>query len=174
MKASLLNYLENMAVELAHMARDGGYGTLAYIYDMAAVEANPIRLMQISAASAQRRFVGLWDWDGVNDRMYFDAPVAEYYGINPELAASGLPRTTFRASIYIDDAARVQEAVQQALSGAGDFGVEFRLVDAAGCLRWVYQQGRVQRDQEGRAVRLNGVTFDITGEKCAVPEASLH
>ncbi len=85
-----------------------------------------------------------------------------------------MPRTTFRASIYIDDAARVQEAVQQALSGAGDFGVEFRLVDAAGCLRWVYQQGRVQRDQEGRAVRLNGVTFDITGEKCAVPEASLH
>ena len=90
MKASLLNYLENMAVELAHMARDGGYGTLAYIYDMAAVEANPIRLMQISAASAQRRFVGLWDWDGVNDRMYFDAPVAEYYGIN-RMLKKGLP-----------------------------------------------------------------------------------
>jgi PAS domain-containing protein len=174
MSASLLGYLQSMASELAHMARDGGYGTLAYIYEMAVIEASPARLWQVSPAGVQRQFVGLWDWDGINERMYFDEATAKCYGIDPELAANGMPSGTFRARIYADDAERVHAAAVQALESTGNFGAEFRIVDAEGCLRWIYQQGRVQRDAEGRAVRFNGVTFDITAEKCLLSEASLH
>ena len=174
MKEALLNYLESMAAELAHMARDGGYGTLAYIYEMAAVEANPVRLKQLSYASMQRQFFGLWDWDSVNERMYFDEATAKCYGIDPKLAAQGMPRATFRARIYADDVSRVYEAAQRALTGVDRYSVEFRIVDAEGFQRWVHQQGLVQRDADGRAVRFNGVTFDITGEKCSVLDASLH
>ena len=67
-----------------------------------------------------------------------------------------------------------QEAAHRALTGVDRYSIDFRIIDAEGCLRWVHQQGHVQRDETGRALRFNGVTFDITGEKCSVQDASLH
>lgn len=174
MGAALLAYLQSMTAELAKMARDGGFGTLAHIYDLAAMEAQPERLGHLSPYGTQRRFVGLWDWDGINDRMYFDEPLAIYYGLDPEFAAQGMPRLVFRSRIFPDDVSRVMKAVEHALGGQGTYSTECRIIDATGGLRWVYQKGLVQRDGQGRSVRFNGVTFDITGEKCPMLDAALH
>src|SRR5205085_9701821 len=47
------------------------------------------------------------------------------------------------------------------------FQVEFRLVRPSGEVRWCYGAGIISRDADGRAVRMNGVTVDITERKRA-------
>ena len=51
--------------------------------------------------------------------------------------------------------------------GGSRFQVEFRLVRPSGEVRWCYGAGIIARDTAGKAVRMNGVTVDITERKRA-------
>ena len=52
---------------------------------------------------------------------------------------------------------------------AAEFRTEFRVVRPDG-VRWVLGRGRVERDAEGRAVRLSGINLDITDRRAAEEE----
>ena len=56
-----------------------------------------------------------------------------------------------------------------AIVAAGEprFQVEFRIVRPSGEVRWCYGAGIISRDAEGKPVRMNGVTVDVTERKRA-------
>jgi two-component system CheB/CheR fusion protein len=72
------------------------------------------------------------------------------------------------AGIYPDDCPRVTAALDDALREHQlEWNIEFRIGGGAGApTRWIAERGRVQYD-DGRAVHLLGIDFDVTHRKAA-------
>jgi signal transduction histidine kinase/PAS domain-containing protein/ActR/RegA family two-component response regulator len=117
----------------------------------------------IQAASA----VGTWDWDMRTDRVTADERFARLYSVDPELAAQGAPLSAFVAGVHPEDRARIDAAIRQAIATGGEYRAEYRLLSAAGAVRWALAYGKAYYDASGTPKNFPGVTIDITSAKTA-------
>jgi PAS domain S-box-containing protein len=89
-------------------------------------------------------------------------------------AMPGRETTTdlWRSCIHPDDLARVMDAREQARQCRSAYSIEYRIKRADnGEIAWLAVFGRFYYDDSGEAVRLLGVSFDITGRKALEREA---
>ncbi|GAA0736644.1 PAS domain-containing protein [Sphingomonas japonica] len=115
--------------------------------------------------------VGTWDWDIVADQVTADSRFARMYGVDPDLAEHGAPLEMFFGRIHSDDAVRVEGEITRSIGEGLPFASEYRLVQEDGSVRWVAAEGRVSYAEDGTALRLPGVTFDITNRRRAEDQA---
>jgi signal transduction histidine kinase/PAS domain-containing protein len=106
--------------------------------------------------------VGTWDWDILADRIVADPRFCSLYGVDPTLGSAGAPIADFFGGIHKDDLPRVAQAIDRAKASGEAFHEEYRIVDAAGGIRWVSAQGRCVYDAEGRCIRFPGASIDVT------------
>lgn len=69
------------------------------------------------------------------------------------------------ASVHPDDLERMQDAVKRTLEHGVDYDVEYRCIWPDGSTHWVQVRGRPKYNHSGEAVRLAGVSQDITERK---------
>jgi signal transduction histidine kinase/ActR/RegA family two-component response regulator len=119
---------------------------------------------------------GLWDWDLVNDSVFFSPRAQQACGL-----ASGDPQRTRRHWIALmayhpEDRAPVRQALVDHLNGrAPHYDVEMRIARPGGAgnpedpddWNWIRQRGLVVRDEQQRPRRMAGSVEDITGRKRA-------
>ena len=113
--------------------------------------------------------VGIWDWDVVNDRLTWDAEMYRLYGISSGQFSGAYE--AWEAGLYPEDRQKSHDAIQMALRGERAFDPEFRVVWPDGSVRWIKANALVQRDTEGKPVRMTGTNWDITVHKQAVQAA---
>jgi len=121
--------------------------------------------------------IGTWDWDVAKDVVFTSAPFGRMYGIDPERGAAGLPVRDYLEAIHPDDRASVGELIAEAVAFGGDYHAEYRILSTDGSVHWIIARGRCLKDDEGKAVRFPGVTFDITDRRRTeeqLREASAH
>ena len=91
------------------------------------------------------------------------------------------PDELLRAAIHPEDLAEVQRRTAQIIERESEYSFDFRIVRPDGAVRWLAARGSVMRDEQGRALRLLGINWDITEhkrgedmrrEKAAAEEAS--
>ncbi len=111
--------------------------------------------------------LGRWDWDILADRVTSDAGFARLYGVDPAKAAEGAPIAEFFVGIAPQDLPRVRAAIEECITAGTSFEEEYRVAGPGGRWRWVAAQGRVDRDEQGRATHLPGLSFDIDARKRA-------
>lgn len=80
--------------------------------------------------------VGTWDWDVPNDLVTSDARFARLYGIDPELAAHGVPVSEFMRNIHAADQAHAEAAIDRAVQSGEKLNVEYRLLQSSGEPLW--------------------------------------
>lgn len=119
---------------------------------------------QLATAAAD---VAIWVWDVPRDLVVGDDRLAFLFGLEPERIAAGVPHEMFVASMHEDDRDRVRAANATALELGDVYEAEYRVLGADGELRWVASRGRVERDDDGRAIRFAGAVVDITDRKRA-------
>ena len=107
---------------------------------------------------------GVWEYDLVNRRRHWDDRVLEIYGLRPgEFDGS---EAAWRKTFHPEDAEAVPALVQRVIqSDTADYDLQFRIVRPDGAVRHIEAHGHVQRDEKGRAVRLVGLSRDITESK---------
>lgn len=110
--------------------------------------------------------IGTWEFDIVNNQVHADPNLARMFGVTPS-EASGGPLEAFTRVIHPDDIDRVSKDIEQVLQNGNSFESEYRVVTAEQPVRWVVARGRVDRDSQGKALRLPGVVVDITQQKQA-------
>lgn len=111
---------------------------------------------------------GVWDWDVPNDQIYFSTQWRTMLGYEPhDPAPSHLPE--FMAILHPGDKAGLEFTLQEHLAGqTTSFSGEFRLRCKNGSWKWVLSRGRViDRDIQGRPLRMIGTTADISKRKAA-------
>ena len=108
--------------------------------------------------------MGSWEVDIVSGHVEWDDGPYRIFGVD---------RTTFEPTVarieaLIHPEDREKNAVATIVAaGENRFQVEFRIIRPSGEVRWCYGAGVISRDAEGNAVRMNGVTVDITERKRA-------
>jgi PAS domain S-box-containing protein len=108
-----------------------------------------------------------WDWNMVTNFTVYDDGFNRQLGLEPGTLGNDL--SGFQNNLHPDDIARVfKEVLDYAEGRASKYQTEFRLKHKDGSYRWVYASGQiVERDADGKTVRMIGVNQDITARKQA-------
>ena len=106
---------------------------------------------------------GLWDLDYRTGVFWASDRTRTIFGLSPD---ETITLATFEALLHPDDRARVLGQVSR--PDAGLLGLEFRITTAGdAAARWILSRGRPHFTPAGEAVRLTGVSIDITDRKVA-------
>ena len=109
---------------------------------------------------------GIWDWNIDRNTVYYSPRWKAMVGYAPEEIDSSPEQWLSR--IHPDDATRVQELIDDHLSGkAPDLSAEYRIRHRDGSFRWVLSRGLAVRNAGGKAYRLAGSQSDISARKQA-------
>lgn len=110
--------------------------------------------------------VGTWDFDISTGKLDFDS---QWGGLLNYIDEKDRPHNfeDWTALIHGDDKERVLKAMQDHIDGrAFEYKAEYRIHTHSGKLKWVVGHGKaVRRDKLGKALRVVGITRDITIQK---------
>ena len=114
--------------------------------------------------------MGTWHWDASNDRLDWDEPLMQVFGVAPGTFAGTFG--AYLGLLHPDDVAHTVATVEESLRTGRDHYVEHRVVHSDGSLHWVSGTGRVLTDENGTVTGMVGVGADIT-ERRAQQEARM-
>ena len=109
--------------------------------------------------------VGVWTFDIVKNRFYFDAAIAELYALTPEQGIEGVSREGFLVNVIPEDRTALAATMNGGLRRPGDLELEYRIVHPDGSLRWVLSRGTTYFDEAGQPIRRTGVGLDLTEKR---------
>jgi len=114
--------------------------------------------------------LGFWDWKIDTNEVERNPVWAEMLGYSHE----EIKRTTRQWSdfIYPDDREKAWQSIQDVLAGRSSIHkIEYRMIHKNGSLSWILDHAKVvQRDQDGRPIRMCGTHADINERKAAEEE----
>ena len=118
-------------------------------------------------AAMDAQLIGSWVWHIKTDQVFADSRFAEFYNVDPALAARGVPLSVFVDGMEAADRPGVNAAIRSAVETGEVFAEEYRLRPPAGTTspRWVLARGRVIYDAEGKPDRFPGAVVDITDRR---------
>ena len=107
--------------------------------------------------------IGTWDWNIKTGELFWSERIAPMFGgYDGSLETS---YDNFINAIHIDDRANVIDAIDKAINQEEEYSIEHRVVWKNGNVRWLKEQGGVERDENGEPFRMLGVVQDVTKEK---------
>ncbi|MFI3196069.1 MAG: PAS domain S-box protein [Methylococcaceae bacterium] len=132
------------------------------------VDVDAIRAIQVELLKSQEMLneaqhiahLGSWDWNIIDGSATWSDEAAEIYvpdnkSIPPSFAV-------FQQSVHPDDLGKVLVTINAAIKNDLPYDVEHRVISKSKGIRTVHAQGKVQRDDNGKAFRMIGTVHDIT------------
>ncbi len=116
--------------------------------------------------------LGIWDWDMSRDRWTWSESQWRLHGLRPD--GTGPRRKDWERVILPSDVARLRaELASQARAAttgttgttgdtAGLYSTEYSVVLPDGSLRRLLGRGKTIRDEDGTAIRMVGISMDVT------------
>ncbi len=111
---------------------------------------------------------GLWELNLITGESYFSPTYYTMLGYQPFEFPAGYQ--SWASLLHPDDRIKTENIVKAYIDNINStsFEVEFRLKTKGGCWKWILGRGKtVERDAEGRALRLVGTHVDLTAHKQA-------
>ncbi len=135
------------------------------------IDISERRRMELKLRETNDRFllatragsVGVWQRDIPDNRQIWDEQMFRLYGIDRE-QFSGAYEDWARC-LHPADRDRVMAENAAAVRGNGEVDTEFRVVWPDGSVHTVRALAQVQRDAEGKPLRVIGTTWDVTPQK---------
>ncbi|MEO7539387.1 MAG: PAS domain-containing protein, partial [Pyrinomonadaceae bacterium] len=138
-------------------------GIVTDITDKKRAEALLVESQEQLALAAESVNFGIWDWNIVEDKVVWDSRMIELYGIPADEFTGGFE--AWQKGVHPDDQQPRKEKLDAALAGLGPFTNEFRVVWPNGEVHHLEGRALVERDSDGKPVRMIGVNWDITDRK---------
>ncbi|PQA59716.1 PAS domain S-box protein [Siphonobacter curvatus] len=107
--------------------------------------------------------MGTWEWDLVNDQVYWNEEHFHLLGMNIE--PNPIPSSAFTRHLHPEDAESILTQLQEAITNRTLYDAEFRMIREDGETRWMSGYGRVTAEENGQPLRASGVMADITNRK---------
>jgi PAS domain S-box-containing protein len=116
--------------------------------------------LQLALNAAQ---MGVWDWDIRKGTVIYSQREEAIFGFAP----GDFERTyqAFFQCIHPEDRSRVTKANQETLENGEEYDIDYRIIWQDQTVHWIREKGAVLRDKTGKAVRMLGITIDITQSK---------
>jgi two-component system sensor histidine kinase/response regulator len=107
--------------------------------------------------------VRIWEWDVLQNSMQFSGDLAEVYGAEIALADAD-PHALMLGKVHPDDRVRYRAEFIKALKGQAPMEIAYRVKERDGRVRPVQLRGEVFRNAQGRAIRVLGLTIDMSAQ----------
>jgi diguanylate cyclase (GGDEF)-like protein/PAS domain S-box-containing protein len=104
--------------------------------------------------------IGSWEWNLADEQVTWSKEMYRIYGLDP--ANSHVSFDNAMEAIHDEDRDYVAQQVQAMLKGKEIDHYEFRIVRPGGEIRKVWSRAEVQRDSDGKAVKVIGTVQDVT------------
>lgn len=106
--------------------------------------------------------LGVWYCDLPFGELVWDERVKRHFGLAPDARVT---IETFYERIHLDDREKVRQAIDDCVRTGKTYDTEYRTVHPqTGEVRWIRALGGASY-VDGRAVRFDGITLDVTEEK---------
>jgi len=105
--------------------------------------------------------VGIFDLDLRTGEARVSEGHFRNYGLDP--AGKWPSHEGWRQMVHPEDRGRMDREIESTIAGTQPPGTEFRIVWPDGSVHWLFGQPKAFFDESGRATRLVGANFDITG-----------
>ena len=106
--------------------------------------------------------IGYWFCDLPFDKLIWDIRVKEHFWLPPDAEVDiGL----FYRRLHPGDRERTREAIEQAIATRARYDIVYRTMSPAGGVKWIRAIGRTACAPDGRPIRFDGITQDITEAK---------
>ncbi len=125
-----------------------------------------LRASTMDLIRAQRiAHLGSWEHTLATGKLHWSEETYRIFGMD----AGGFSGSyeDFLAAVHPQDRDRLVAAHRAAITSGRGLDMEHRVVRPDGTVRWVHELGELERDNEGRPVRLTGTILDITLRKSA-------
>jgi len=117
--------------------------------------------LQLATQSAD---LGVWEWDAASQKHTWDERTHQIHGVKPGEFDGSFE--TWLACLHPSDRPLAQARFQLVLAGGNAYDQEVRVVRATdAAVRYVESRAIVQRDPQGRLVRITGTSRDVTAER---------
>jgi len=156
------------AIELSDGVPVRLVGTFLDVTDSRAQRQAMVQARERIDAATEGGEIGIWDYDLTSGTLTWDARTYQFYGLTPSNQTA--PFTLWLQHLHPEDRAGAEQDLQDGLAGVRPFNIQFRIVWGDGTVRHLRATGRVTRDDQGRALRVVGVKWDIS----ALRELSLE
>jgi signal transduction histidine kinase len=107
--------------------------------------------------------LGSWDWNLLADTLIWSPNLYLLFGKTPD--SFDCTYQAFLDCIYPGDREIVTKAIELIRINQQKYSQEFRILLPDKSIRWIASKGQFFYDQTGQAVRMNGVSIDITASK---------
>ena len=112
--------------------------------------------------------MGSWEWDMASGENRWSDQQYRLFGYAPKTVYPC--DELFYLALHPDDRAKVKEAIENAINDVAPYDVEYRIVLPDQSIRDQHRLGRLERDSDGKPVRMTGTTLDVTASKQADAE----
>jgi PAS domain S-box-containing protein len=116
---------------------------------------------RLELAAREGADLGIWDWDITHDRWTWSESQWRLHGLEPY--AGGPHPEDWERVIVPSDVEHIHAELREATGDmAHRFNTEYSVVLSDGSLRRLLGRGKTVRDADGAAVRMVGVSMDVT------------
>ncbi|WP_191486420.1 hybrid sensor histidine kinase/response regulator [Pseudomonas sp. FEN] len=109
--------------------------------------------------------LGIWTWTLADDSLQWNDRMFEFYNQPLVLRDNGLSYAHWYDRVHPEDVDAVAAQLAAAVTGEGVYDPIFRLLGPDGRIRIIQAGAQVERDAQGRAVRVTGINRDITAQR---------
>ncbi|MGB7442018.1 MAG: PAS domain-containing protein, partial [Coleofasciculaceae cyanobacterium] len=108
----------------------------------------------------------VWDWDLLTNSIWWNEGIHTIFGYSPEVVGTDVD--WWYENLHPEDCQRVASQIQAVIdSNESSWSDEYRYRCANGSYAYVFDRGKVLRDESGKPVRMIGGMMDITKRKQA-------
>jgi PAS domain S-box-containing protein len=112
--------------------------------------------------------VGLWYCDLPFDRLVWNDRTKAHFWLPPNAEVT---IHTFFERIHPEDRERTRQEIQNSITERRSYDIEYRTVAPEGAkIKWIRALGRAFYDRDGKPVRFDGVTVDVTPQKALLSQ----
>ena len=114
--------------------------------------------------------MGCWEWNIPTGELLWSDEIFNLFGLPVD--AFGASYSAFLERVHPEDRALVEEAVRRAVEEGADYAIDHRIVRPDGEVRFVHEDGEVERDSMGAPVRMRGIVQDVTRSRAVERSAA--
>ncbi|MGB4068839.1 MAG: PAS domain S-box protein [Nitrospira sp.] len=138
-------------------------GTVQDITEQKALEQILYDTIQRLDVATKSGGIGVWEYYISENKLVWDTQMYRLYGYTVEDFPAAYEAWTSR--LHPEDKLAAEAALQAAIEGRRPFDTEFRVVLPNKAIRHIKATAIVLKDDQGTAVRMIGINYDITARK---------
>ncbi|NER80317.1 MAG: PAS domain S-box protein [Leptolyngbya sp. SIO1D8] len=117
--------------------------------------------LELAIESAQ---IGIWDWNGEDNRVSWNKRMFEIYGVRPEEFKGRYQ--DWENCVHPEDLAQYEAGKRFRIqNNENKYTQEFRIVRPDSTIRYILATALIERDAQGQPIRVVGTNLDITDRK---------